>query len=150
MKSLAVLVLLAGTARANPSVVANPPVTFVVTGSGTGTASASLQNTSSGPFQVQLVRDPSCDADIDFSITGGNPFTLPGTSSKPVTFACTNAKLGMERCIVHAIDASSQEPLADLAGVCEHVNATGLTATTPTLAFGPVTVGDTVALPLVL
>jgi len=147
-----VLVLLAGTAHAfgNSSVVANPPVTFVVTGSGTGTANATLQNTSSGPFQVELERDASCDPDIDFSIAGGNPFTLPGTSGKTITFACTNAKLGIERCTVHAVDANTGDPLADLAGVCERVNAADLTATTPTLAFGSVNVGDTVALPLVL
>ena len=149
-RSLVVLVLIAGTAHAGTGVIATPPVTFVVTGSGTGTANASLQNTSSGAFQVRLVRDASCGAAIDFSITGGNPFTLPGTTSKPVTFACSNAPLGIERCIVHAVDANTGEPLADLAGACEHVNSTGLTATTPTLAFGPVTVGDTVALPLVL
>jgi hypothetical protein len=143
-------VVVAGTAHAGGSVVATPPVTFVVTGSGTGTANATLQNTTSGALQVELVRDASCDADIDFSISGGNPFTLPGTTGKPVTFACTNAKLGIERCIVHAIDANTGEPLADLGGACEHVNATSLAATTPTLAFGSVTVGDTVALPLVL
>jgi len=150
MKSLAVLVLLAGTAQASSSVVANPPVTFVVTGTGNGTANASLQNTSTGAFQVELVRDPSCDSGIDFSISGGNPFTLPGTGSKTVTFACTNTKLGMERCTIHARDANTHEPLADLAGVCEHVSSTSLTPTTPTLAFGSVDVGDTVALPLVL
>ncbi|MEO6772298.1 MAG: choice-of-anchor D domain-containing protein [Kofleriaceae bacterium] len=150
MKALAVLVLLAGTAHAGSSIVANPPVTFVVTSSGSGTANATLQNTSSGTFQIALVRDASCDPGIDFSIAGGNPFTLPGTTAKTVTFACTNAKLGLERCTVHAVDANSGEPLADLAGACEHVTSTGLTAVTPTLAFGPVTVGDTVALPLVL
>ncbi|MEP6864622.1 MAG: choice-of-anchor D domain-containing protein [Deltaproteobacteria bacterium] len=149
-RSLTVLVLIAGTAHAGTGVIATPPVTFVVTGSGTGTANASLQNTSSGAFQVRLVRDASCGTDIDFSIAGGNPFTLPGTTSKPVTFACSNAPLGIERCIVHAVDANTGEPLVDLAGACEHVNSTGLTAATPTLAFGPVTVGDTVALPLVL
>ena len=149
-RSLAVLVLLAGTAAAGPSVVATPPVTFVVTGSGTGTATATLQNTSTGAFQVALVRDPSCDPDIDFSIAGGNPFTLPGSSSKQVTFACSNARLGLERCTVHAIDASSREPLADLAGACEHVSSAALAETPSTLAFGSVDVGDTVALPLVL
>src|SRR5690349_17100455 len=121
MKWLAVLVLVAGTARASSSVVANPPVTFVVTATGTASANAALQNTSTGAFEVQLVRDPSCGADIDFSISGGNPFTLPGSSSKQITFACTNAMLGMERCTVHALDANTHEPLADLAGVCEHV-----------------------------
>ncbi|HET9993587.1 MAG TPA: choice-of-anchor D domain-containing protein, partial [Kofleriaceae bacterium] len=151
MRPLVALVLVAGTAHAGTgSVVATPPVTFIVTGSGTGTAIATLHNTSSGAFQVKLARDASCDADIDFSITGGNPFTLPGTSTKPITFACTNTKLGIERCTVHAIDANTGEPLADLAGACEHVNATSLSATTPMLAFGSVTVGDTVALPLVL
>ncbi len=140
----------AGTAFAigNGNVIATPPVTFITTATGTGTANAVLQNTSTGGFTVELARDPACDPELDFSVAGGSPFTLAGLAQKTITFDCTTAHLGLERCLVHAIDANTREPLADVMAVCERATATTLSPATTTLDFGTVQVGDTVALPL--
>ncbi|MEO8840946.1 MAG: choice-of-anchor D domain-containing protein [Kofleriaceae bacterium] len=149
MKYLAALpiALIAGTASAG-SVVATPPVTFIVSATGTATANATLNNTSSGGFTVELQRDPSCDAGVDFSVAGGSPFVLAGLASKTIAFDCTASKLGIERCLVHAIDSNTREPLADLLGVCEHTTAATLTPGATSLAFGSVQVGDSAAAPL--
>ena len=144
------IALIAGTAFAigTGSVIAMPPVTFIVTASGTASATATLKNTSSGAFTVELQRDASCDAEVDFSVAGGSPFVLAGMASKTVTLDCNATKLGLERCLVHAIDSNSREPLADLLAVCEHATAATLTPGAISLAFGSVQVGASSALPL--
>ncbi|CAN5599389.1 hypothetical protein BH11MYX1_BH11MYX1_40000 [soil metagenome] len=147
MRAIVLLLLAASTAYAG-NVVANPPVTFITSTTGTASASASLQNTSGGGFNVQLVRDASCDPEVDFSITGANPFSLPATSSKTVTLSCTAAKLGIERCLVHAIDANTLAPLADLLAACERTSSTTLVPATTSLDFGSVVVGESASLPL--
>lgn len=144
---MVVVVLTAGTAHAG-NVVANPPVTFISSASGTASANASLQNTSAGGFNVQLVRDASCDPKVDFSVAGGNPFSLPASSSKTITLSCTATKIGIERCLVHAIDPNTLAPLADLQAVCERTSSTTLTPAMTTLDFGTVVVGESSSLPL--
>ena len=152
MKALLLLIALAGTAHAvgNGTLVANPPVTFVVTASGTGSVNATLQNTSAGALNVELVPDAACDPDIAFMVSGGNPFVLNGSSNKTVTFACTNARVGLERCLVHAIDANTSEPLADLEGVCDHASSSALSSVPATLDFGTIVVGGSAAKQLTL
>lgn len=144
MKVLLLLIALAGTAQAvgNGTLTATPPVTFVTTTTGTGNANATLQNTSAGALDIELVKDASCDRDIDLSIGGSNPFVLGGFAAKTVTFECTNARIGLERCLVHARDANTREPLADLEGVCDHAMSTGLNASATSLDFGTVVVGS--------
>ena len=138
------IALIAGTAFAigSGSVVAMPPVTFLVSASGTASATATLKNTSSGGFTVELQRDASCDAEVDFSVAGGSPFALAGMASKTITLDCNATKLGLERCLVHAIDSNTREPLADLLAVCEHATAATLTPGATSLAFGSVPIGD--------
>jgi hypothetical protein len=144
------IALIAGTALASGtgSVVATPPVTFIVSASGTASANATLNNTSTGGFTVELQRDASCDAEVDFSVAGGSPFVLAGMASKTITLDCNATKLGLARCLVHAIDSNSREPLADLLAVCEHTTAATLTPSATSLAFGSVQIGATSALPL--
>ncbi len=149
MRALVVVLLLAGAAHAG-NVVANPPVTFINSATGTASANASLQNTSAGGFNVQLVRDASCDPEVDFSVSGGNPFALPAASSKTITLSCTASKLGIERCLVHAVDANTLAPLADLQAVCERTSSTTLTPALTTLDFGSVVVGESASLPLAI
>jgi uncharacterized protein (TIGR03382 family) len=147
VRAFLVLVLVAGSAHAG-NVVANPAVTFINSTTGTASANVSLQNTSAGGFNIQLVRDASCDREVDFSVSGGNPFSLAASSSKPITLSCTTAKLGIERCLVHAIDANTLAPLADLLAVCERTSSTTLTPATATLDFGTVVVGESSSRPL--
>jgi len=149
VRALVVVLLIAGAAHAS-NVVAHPPVTFINSVTGTASANASLQNTSAGGFNVQLVRDASCDPEVDFSISGGNPFSLPATSSMTITLSCTATKLGIERCLVHAIDANTLAPLADLQAVCERTSSTTLTPAVTTLDFGSVVVGESASLPLAI
>ena len=141
------LVLAAGGARAG-NVVATPPVTIINSTTGTASASATLQNTSGGGLLLQLVRDAACDPEVDFSVGGANPFTLPAASSKSITLTCTAAKVGIERCLVHAIDANTLAPLAELLAVCEHTTSTTLTPAVAMLDFGTVVVGESASLAL--
>ena len=144
--------LIAGNAYAigSGSVVANPPVSFIVSASGTASANATLQNLSGGAFTVELERDASCAADVDFAIAGGNPFTLAGNSSKTIALNCTATGFGLERCLVHAIDANTREPLADVLAVCEHATSTSLITSVPMIAFGSVQIGASVGMPLAI
>lgn len=133
------------------SVVATPPVAFAeVAGSG-GSATAQLANTTATAIQVALAADVSCDPDVSFSPGTGSLFAIAGSSSQPISFACAAAQpSGMERCLVHATDPSTGDPLADLLGVCENA-AGGMLVPSPTeLAFGTVAIGGSATLPIAL
>ncbi len=147
--AIVVLIALAGAASAANNVVANPPVTFIPSTTGTATANVSLQNASAGGFTVSLVRDPSCDPEVDFTVSA-NPFSLPAASAKPVQLNCTAARVGIERCLVHAVDANTNAPLADFLAVCERASSTTLAPAPATLDFGTVAVGESASLPLAL
>lgn len=147
---IALVLVLAGTARAigNGSVTATPEVSFIASATGDGTANSTLKNVSAGTINVDLVKDGSCDPDIDFSVAGGTTFSLGPGATKPITFTCTSARVGMERCVVHAVEATSRDALADVVGVCEQVSTTSLVASASTLGFGSVAVGDASTLSL--
>ncbi|MFT3696561.1 MAG: choice-of-anchor D domain-containing protein [Kofleriaceae bacterium] len=144
------LMLLASTAHAigNGSVTGTPAVSFITSSTGDGTANTTLKNTTAASINVELTKDGSCDPDIDFSVGGGTTFSLGPSATKTVTFTCSSAHVGMERCVVHARDSVSHDPLVDVVGVCEHASSTSLLTTQPTLAFGPVAVGDSATLSL--
>lgn len=139
---------LAAAAVGDGSVVATSPVLVVPGGSGTDT----LQNTTASPFQVDVEQDVSCTPGLSFSVAGGHPFSLAGNGTKAIGLACGSAQPGIERCLLHAVDATTGAALADFQQVC-------MVGASPTLAPGattvdftatPVPVGGTAMLPLSL
>ena len=155
IRGAAVAIVLGATVIAvaqvgNGNVVANPPVTFILTSGGSGSGATVLDNTSGGGYLVELAPDAACGAGVDFQIIGANPFTLAGSATKSIGLTCAMGQPGMERCLVHAVDANTGDALADLLAVCERAGSANLVPSPTLLDFGTVVVGETVTLPLQL
>lgn len=127
------------------SVVATPGVAVVpVAGSG-GSGSALFTNTTTDTIGVQLAADVSCEPDVSFEAAGSDAFSLAPGSNQVVGLACdAQQPFGIERCLVHATDATTGAALADVLAVCEDAPGTDLAAPA-SLAFGDVTIGAPVA-----
>ncbi|HEY1547693.1 MAG TPA: choice-of-anchor D domain-containing protein [Kofleriaceae bacterium] len=132
----------------NGDVTATPPVTITHVTGGGDSGTATLTNTTSSSIDVELSPDVSCDPDV---IVGSDNFTIAGNGMKQVGLPCGAAQPpGIERCLVHATDATTGDALVDLLGVCEDASGTGLVPLPTSLSFGPVAVGNTASLPLAL
>ena len=92
----------------NGSVVATQPVVVIAGSAG----SATLDNTTSSTFQVDLAQDVSCAPDLGFSVAGGHPFSLAGSASKSIQLTCPGDAPGIKRCLVHALDTTDDAALA--------------------------------------
>jgi uncharacterized protein (TIGR03382 family) len=133
------------------SVIATPPVEITQTSGTGGSGSATLSNTTSSSIEVTLAPDVSCDPDVGLVVAGGDAFTLAPNGMQAIGLTCGAAQPpGIERCLVHATNTTTGDALADLMGVCEDANGTQLVPSPTSLSFGPVTVGDSAALPVVL
>jgi uncharacterized protein (TIGR03382 family) len=106
----------------NGSVVATQPVVVIAGSAG----SATLDNTTSSAFQIDLAQDVSCAPDLGFSVAGGHPFSLAGSASKTIQLTCPTDTPGIKRCLVHAVDTTDDAALADVLQVC-------MTGSSPTL-----------------
>ena len=139
---------LAAAAVGDGSVVATSPVLVVPGGSGTDT----LQNTTASPFQVDVAQDVSCAPGLSFSVAGGDPFALAGNGTKNIGLACGSAQPGIERCLLHAVDATTGAALADFLQVCMVGASPTLAPASTTVDFTAtaVPVGSTAMLPLSL
>src|SRR6185437_9527772 len=116
-----------------------------------GSAQATLANTTSSPIDVALAPDVSCDPDVGLVVAGGDTFALGAGATKPIGLTCSASQPpGIERCLVHATNTSTGDPLVDLLGVCENASGTQLVPAPTSLAFGTVAVGAAGTLPLVL
>lgn len=140
--------LLAYAAVGNGDIVATQPITVVTvtstTGSGSGTVS--LQNTSAATtYSVLVGSDATCDPDVTFSITGGNPITgFQPSTSRNVQVGCpARGDEAMQHCLFHATNSVNQTPLADFMGVCLYgASPPTLLPLQTSLDLGTVTVGD--------
>ena len=106
--------------------------------------SATLENTTSSTFQVDLVQDVSCAPDLGFSVAGGHPFALAGSASKSIQLTCPGDAPGMKRCLVHALDATDDAALADFLQVCMTGSSATLTAAS-SIDFGSAVMVGSVA-----
>ncbi len=146
--SLAVVVGAAAVAYAvgNGDIKPVSPVTVVTvtsaTGSGSGTAT--LQNTtSSTTYSVLLTADDTCDPLVGFTVPA-NPITSFGPlSARSVTFNCPpRGGPAMRRCLVHATNNANQAPLTDFMGLCLYGATPGtLVPQQTSVDFGTVDVG---------
>ncbi|HEX4453633.1 MAG TPA: choice-of-anchor D domain-containing protein [Kofleriaceae bacterium] len=135
----------------NGDVIATPAVTITQVSGGGGSGTATISNTTSSSIDVMLSPDVSCDPDVGLDVAGSDRFTLGAAGMKQIGLTCSASQPpGIERCLVHATDATSGEALADLLGVCEDATGTELVPAPTSLSFGTVAVGDTATLPLAL
>lgn len=139
--------LLAYAAVGNGDIVATPPVTVVTvtssTGSGAGTAT--LQNTTASTAYTMLVdSDATCDPEVTFSVSGGNPVGVAATTSRTVTIGCPPRNdEAMKRCLFHATNNTNGTPLVDFMGVCLYgASPPTLTPLQTQIDFGAITVGN--------
>ena len=136
--------LLAYAGVGNGNVVATLPVTIVQTNGGGGSGSATIGNVSSGGYNVAVAGDVACVPGVDFSISGGSPFALAAMTQKSVMYTCaTGQPPGLERCLLHATDTNTGDPLVDLLAVCENAPSATLVPSTTLLDFATVAVGNT-------
>ncbi len=140
--------VLAYAAVGNGDIIATTPVTVVTitspTGSGTGTAT--LQNTTDGTSYSTLIgSDATCDPEVTFTVPGGNPIAsfAPGTL-RNITIGCPpRDDEAMTRCLFHATNNANGTPLADFMGVCLYgASPPSLTPLQTAIDFGSVGVGD--------
>jgi uncharacterized protein (TIGR03382 family) len=143
---------LAAASVGDGSVVASQPVLVIPIATGSGSGTDVLQNTTASPFQVDVEQDVSCAPDLTFTVPGGHPFALAGNGTKSVGLACPNAPPGIERCLLHAVDATTGAALADFLQVCMFGASQTLTPGSTTVDFTAtsVPVGGTAMLPLSL
>jgi hypothetical protein len=143
---------LAAASVGNGSLVASQPVLVIPIASGSGSASDALQNTTSSSLQVDVQQDVSCASGLSFTIAGGLPFALAGSGSKNVQLECPAGSAGMQRCLLHAVDATTGAALADFLQVCLVGGSPTLTPSMTTVDFTatPISVGATASLPLTL
>ena len=136
--------MLAYAAVGNGSVVAIAPVTIVQTNGGSGSGSAIISNVSSGGYTVDVASDVACDPAVGFAIAGGTPFSLPGMAQKSVGYTCAPGQpAGLQRCLLHATDTNTGDPLVDLLAVCENAPSSTLVPSSTLLDFSTVSIGDT-------
>jgi MYXO-CTERM domain-containing protein len=124
----------------NGSVVATQPVVVIAGSAG----SATLDNTTSSTFQVDLAQDVSCAPDLGFSVAGGHPFSLAGSASKSIQLTCPGDAPGIKRCLVHALDTTDDAALADFLQVCMTGSSATLT-TASSIDFGSAVMVGSVA-----
>jgi Abnormal spindle-like microcephaly-assoc'd, ASPM-SPD-2-Hydin len=140
--------VVAYAAVGNGDIVATAPVTVVTitspTGSGSGTAT--LQNTTSATsYSVLLGSDATCDPGVTFTVAGGNPIaSFAASTSRDITFNCPpRGTEAMQRCRLHATNNSNGTALADIMGLCLYGAAPpSLTPLQTSLDFGTLAVGD--------
>jgi hypothetical protein len=138
---------LAVASAGNGSVVATPAVVVIAGSAGTAT----LDNTTSSTFQVDVAQDVSCEPGLAFSVSGGHPFSLAGSATKTIQLACPTGTPGIKRCLLHAFDATGDAALADFMQVCMTGSSATLTAaSTIDFTSTAVTVGGQAVLPAVI
>lgn len=136
--------LLAYAGVGNGNVVANLPVTIVQTGGGSGSGTATIKNVSAGGYNVAVTADVACLPGVGFSIAGGTPFGLAGMAQQSVSYSCAAGQApGLDRCLLHATDTNTGDPLVDLLAVCENAPSSTLVPSMSLLDFTTVVVGET-------
>lgn len=118
------------------------------TGSGSGTAT--LQNTASSTTYTVLVgSDASCDPALLFNVSGGNPVAIAPSTMRTVQLSCPpRGEPAMRRCLYHATNNSNGTALADFMTVCLYGSSNTVMPSQTSLDFGTVTVGDSATLQL--
>lgn len=136
--------LIAYAAVGTGEVIATAPSTVVTITSttATGAGTATLENTTAATsFTVLVSADDTCDPEVTFNVSGGNPFALAAGTTRSVALGCPpRGTDALKRCLFHATSNSNGTPLADFVGACLY-GGSSLTPQQTSLDFGTVAIG---------